>query len=177
MGNCIVSCDEKKDQSQLNEITNNEIMIPSHKLKVSTNYTVVYPNHKKRTNSSLYNRTHDDLINKTHLNCFVCNKTKNETQLETHHFYCEKAAENAIDWIKFEKFAINCYNIQTGENIGNKFDWNQVSSNPELFVDSKYNMIVLCVEHHRSSNRGIHHVPFPEWILQRNAKKGFEFLI
>ena len=152
-------------------------MIPSHKLKVSTNYTVVYPNHKKRTNSSLYNRTHDDLINKTHLNCFVCNKTKNETQLETHHFYCEKAAENAIDWIKFEKFAINCYNIQTGENIGNKFDWNQVSSNPELFVDSKYNMIVLCVEHHRSSNRGIHHVPFPEWILQRNAKKGFEFLI
>ena len=51
------------------------------------------------------------------------------------------------------------------------------AKNPDIFVDSKYNMIVLCVEHHRSSNRGIHHVPFPEWILQRNAKNGFEFLI
>jgi len=168
----VLQNEEKKEPSY-----NTEVIIPSHKLKVSTNYTVVFPNHKKRTNSSLYNRTHDDLINKSHLNCFVCNKTKNETQLETHHFYCEKAAENAIDWIKFGEFAINCYNIQTGENIGNKFDWKQVAENAELFVDSKYNMIVLCVEHHRSSNRGIHHVPFPEWILQKNAKKGFEFLI
>ena len=166
MGNCITTKDEVKND-----------LIPSHKLKVTNHYTIVYPNHKKRTNSTIYNKTHNELINKIHLNCFVCNKTKNETQLETHHFYCEKAAENAIDWIKFGKFANNCYNIQTGENIGIQFDWTQVSKEPELFVDSKYNMVVLCVEHHRSSNKGIHHVPFPEWILQKNAKKGFEFLI
>jgi hypothetical protein len=169
MGCCFTST--KNDEIKKEEI------ISSHKLKVSNHYTIVYPNHKKRTNSYLYNKTHNDLINVKQLHCFICNKTKNYIQLEKHHFYCEKAGENGIDWIKFGEFAKNCYNLQTGENIGNKFDWNMVAKNPELFVDSTYNMIVLCIEHHRSGNRGIHHVPFPEWILQKNAKKGFEFLL
>jgi hypothetical protein len=172
MGNCITSCNDNN-----NEKGKKTDIISSHKVKISHHYTVVYPNHKKRTNSYLYNKTHDELINKLNMPCFICNKSKDQIQLETHHFYCEKAGESAIDWIKFGEFAKNCYNIQTGENIGNNFDWEYISTNPELFVDSKYNMIVLCIDHHRSGNKGIHHVPFPEWILQKNAKDGFEFLI
>jgi hypothetical protein len=51
-----------------------------------------------------------------------------------------------------------------------------VRQDPSIFVDSEYNMIVLCQEHHRSSNRGIHHVPFPEWFLQFAPKDNFVFL-
>jgi hypothetical protein len=164
MGNC--TSETKEDV----------ITIPSHKIKMTSHYTVVYPEHKKRTNSSLYNKTHNELSN---LPCFICGKTKKKDNIiiETHHFYCEKAGTNGIDWIKFGEFAQNCYNIQTGEHIGSKFDWEKVEKNPEIFVDSKYNMITLCLEHHRSGTKGIHHVPFPEWILQKNAKKGFMFLV
>ena len=166
MGNCI------QTESKIN---NEDVSIPSHKIKMSSHYTVVYPEHKKRTNSSIYNKTHKELSNVT---CFICGKTrKDNVVLETHHFYCEKAATNAIDWIKFGEFAKNCYNIQSGEYLGDKFDWTEVEKNPDIFVDSKYNMIVLCMEHHRSGSKGIHHVPYPEWILQKNAKKGFMFLI
>jgi len=111
--------------------------------------------------------------------CFICGKSnkKNNISTETHHFYVEKAAQNAIDWIKFGEFAKICYNIQTGENIGDPFDWAAVAKNPDLFVDSKYNMIVLCKEHHISGKRGIHHVPFPNWVLQKWGKDGFQFLL
>jgi len=158
-------------------ISENEVIIGSTK-KMSSHYTVNYPIHEKRKNSSIYNKTHHDLVHVKKLPCFICGKMNTESDsLETHHFYCEKSAENAIDWIKFGEFSKKCYNIQTGENIGSHFDWNNVHKNPDIFVDSPYNMIVLCKEHHISGNKGIHHVPFPDWILQKYPKGRFEFLV
>jgi hypothetical protein len=149
-----------------------------HTRKMSNHYTVNYPNHEKRVDSAIYKKTHHELCHVRDLPCFICGKThhKNGISLETHHFYCEKAAENAIDWHAFGIFAQTCYNIQTGERIGDKFDWTEVAKNPDIFVDSPYNMIVLCKEHHISGNKGIHHVPFPNWILQKYPLHDFQFL-
>jgi hypothetical protein len=155
-----------------------ETPIPAITKKMSNHYTVSYPHHEKRTDSAIYRKTHHDLVHVKKLHCFICNKANHENgSLETHHFYCEKAAENAIDWNKFGEFAKNCYNIQTGVNIGEHFNWKEVQKNPDIFVDSEYNMIVLCQEHHRSGNKGIHHVPFPDWILQKYPINNFEFLL
>jgi hypothetical protein len=153
-------------------------IIPVTTRKMSNHYTVQFPHHKKRSDSAIYKKTHHDLIHVKYLPCFICGAINNENgPLETHHFYCEKAAQNAIDWKAFGEFAKNCHNIQTGENIGAHFDWAHVAENPDIFVDSPQNMIVLCKEHHTSGNKGIHHVPFPEWILQKYPKDGFEFLV
>jgi len=149
-----------------------------HTRKITCHYTVQYPEHDKRVSSTIYKKTHDELCNNKKLPCFICGKHQNrDSPLETHHFYCEKAAQNAIDWQKFGEFAKKCHNIQTGENIGEHFDWKEVEKNPDIFVDSPYNMIVLCKEHHISGNKGIHHVPFPDWILQKFAKNGFQFIV
>jgi len=155
-----------------------EECIPGHKLNQSNHYVVNYPDHIKRKDSSIYKKTHHQLCHIQDTPCFICGKTQkiNKISLETHHFYCEKAAENAIDWQMFGIFANNCYNIQTGINIGNTFDWNEVEKNPDIFVDSVHNMIVLCKQHHISGSKGIHHVPFPDWILQKYPKNGFQFL-
>ena len=160
-------------------VESEDIPIPSHSLNLSNHYTVNYPDHVKRTESAIYRKTHRDLCIVRNFPCFICGKThaKDGISLETHHFYCEKAAQNAIDWTEFGKFAQNCYNIQTGENIGQAFDWTEVAKHPDIFVDSPYNMIVLCKEHHISGNKGIHHVPFPNWILQKYPANGFQFLL
>jgi hypothetical protein len=112
--------------------------------------------------------------------CYVCD-AKHSTGVitETHHYFCEWAAMNAFDWIKFGQDC-NTYHIvnpQTGVYIGDKFDWTTVQINPELFVDSEYNMMVLCPTHHRDGKKGIHHVGYPEWNLQKFAKDGFSFLL
>jgi len=174
MGNCF-------HKQQTEDIASG--MFPVIKIKafqknMSNHYTVNYPPHEKRVASSIYRKTHRELCKVKKIGCFICNKKNNKNDpLETHHFYCEKVAVNAIDWIKFGEFAKTCYNIQTGENIGEHFNWNEVSKNPDIFVDSPYNMIVLCKEHHISGKKGIHHVPFPDWILQKYPKNNFQFLL
>ena len=142
---------------------------------MTSHYTVHYPEHEERKNSQIYNRTHSQM---KHMSCFICGKTNKENNIhvETHHYYCEKALQNAFDWEKFGEFAQTCHNLHTGELIGPNFDWKKVAANPDIFVDSPCNMIVLCKEHHTSGNRGIHHVPFPEWIAQKFVKKGFVVL-
>jgi hypothetical protein len=185
MGNCTNKNYALKELNTLSNINKENIKsipdlkIDLHQRKMSNHYTVNYPSHEPRKNSSIYNKTHNLLINIRDTPCFICNKTKSNDNviLETHHFYCEKAAQNAIDWNKFEEFAKKCYNIQTGENIWKNLDWSKVKNNPDIFVDSEYNMIVLCQEHHRSGNKGIHHVPFPDWILQKYPLHNFNFLL
>ena len=157
-------------QNEMAQNKETEINHEGNQRNMSNHYIVNYPAHEPRKNSAIYTKTHNSM---KHMPCFICNK--NEPHMETHHFYCEKAAQNAINWDTFGEFAKTCYNIQTGENIGH-FDWVEVTKNPDIFVDSPSNMIVLCKKHHTSGNKGIHHVPFPEWILQKYPKNGFEFL-
>lgn len=167
--------DGQEEEGQEEEITK----IPYHTRNMSNRYTVNYPDHEKRKETSLYRKTRKELCENRNLPCFICGKTKTKDgiSLQIHHFYCEKAAQNAIDWVAFGEFANLCYNIQTGENLGDKFDWKEVEKDPNLFVDSIYNMVVLCQEHHISGKKGIHHVPFPEWILQKFGKDHFQFLL
>ena len=133
----------------------------------STHYTVHCPDHYHE-HSSTYKKTLHAL---KCMPCFICG-TKDT---ELHPFYCEKAGQHAINWVAFGAFAKTCYNIQTGENIDH-YNWHEVAKNPELFVDSPHNMIALCAIHHTSEKRGIHHVPFPDWILQKWSKPDFDFL-
>lgn len=151
-----------------------------HILNESEHYTVHYPAHAPRQDTPLYRKTHKELCIKQDLPCFICGKTRKENkdlETETHHFFCEKAGENAVDWKKFAKRAQTLYNPQTGLHLGSAYDWDEVCKSPDLFVDSEGNMVVLCPECHRSSHRGIHHVPFPEWFLQSCVLEGFVVLI
>jgi hypothetical protein len=175
MGNCCSHPPKKEDPP----LHTREFMppkkIPFYSGNMSNHYTVNYPFHEKREDSATYRKTKKEM---SHIPCFICGKMKGvgDTSLEAHHFYIEKAATNAIDWSTFGTFADQSYHIQTGEKIGGSFDWKEVEKNPELFVDSRHNMIVLCKEHHISGRFGIHHVPFPDWILQKFAVEGFKFL-
>jgi hypothetical protein len=148
-----------------------EVVGVPHTRNMSNHYVVHYPAHEPRKNSAIYNKTHKKMKD---LPCFICGKT-NEADgihVETHHFFVQKAFQNVIDWKKFGDFADKCQNLHTGELMGTHFDWEEVALNPDLFVDSPFNMVVLCKEHHTSGGRGIHHVPFPEWIAQKFVKEG-----
>jgi hypothetical protein len=153
-----------------------EITLKSVQEETNT-HKIHYPDHPPRKETPEYIRTHKMLCIEKNMPCFICGKTHHEgCQTETHHYFCEYAAMNAIDWIAFGEKAKTLYNPQTGENIGSMFDWKEVQKNPTIFVDSPQNMVVLCPDHHRSSYCGIHHVPYPEWLLQIAPKNGFVFL-
>lgn len=149
----------------------------AHEMRESESREVRYPDHPPRTESALYRETHKRLTRDLNLPCFICGRRRPEIVTETHHFFCEWAAMSAVDWIAFGASARMLVNPQTGKAMSLAgFDWEEVAKDPSIFVDSKYNMVVLCPDHHRSETYGIHHVPFPEWILQAYPLNGFQFL-
>lgn len=165
----------EKKFTKKSSINNTRDIISFHIRNMTNHYTVNYPDHSKRVETNIFRHTRKELEN---MPCFICGKTKNDNNIsnEVHHYYIEKVATTAIDWEKFSKYANTCYNIQTGELIGDKFDWEEVKKNPDIFIDSPYNMIVLCKEHH-TGRCGIHHIPFPDWIVQKFTVDGFKFIV
>ena len=157
--------------------------IPYISLKRTNQYVVQYPVNGPRKETAIYRQTHKELIYNKNIPCFICGRHHLEkvdgknVHLETHHFFCTKAAQNAVDWTAFGNQAKYFYNLQTGENIGAAFNWDEVAENPTIFVDSPQNMVVLCKKHHISGKMGIHNVPFPNWILQKFPKNKFQFLV
>jgi hypothetical protein len=149
-----------------------------HSMEETEHFKVNYPNHVKRTSSHEYEQTHKYLCKQLNLGCFICGKNHPEEITETHHYFCEYADMNGYDWISFGKWATETElrNPQTGHEFAGEFDWEKVQENPTLFVDSIYNMVVLCEKHHRDTATGIHHVPYPLWLSQKFAKDGFVFL-
>lgn len=141
-------------------------------------HVINYPDHPERAESALYRRTHHDLCVTRNIGCWICGVKHSEgVHTETHHFFCEWAAMGAVDWAgRFAQEAKWMFNPQSGHNIHPLFDWDRVAKDPTIFVDSMHNMIVLCPVHHRDPVKGIHHVPYPEWILQRFPVEGFTFL-
>jgi hypothetical protein len=137
------------------------------------------PGHEPRTASSLYSRTHDSLIVKKDTPCYICgvsNSTLSDSSknlvgakaLETHHFIVEWSLANAIDWAQVK--------VAHPDFTG----WADLDeSKPEtfyVFVDSEYNMLVLCDIHHRGKLRGIHAIEYPVWLGQKFVKPDFSYI-
>ena len=81
---------------------------------------------------------------------------------EVHHFHAEWADSEGID------FEVRMRELHPA------FDWSTFKE-PSDFIDSEYNMMVLCEKHHRAKDHGIHWVPYPIFIMQAIQKKDFIF--
>jgi hypothetical protein len=126
-----------------------------HLVKESSTFAEYYPAHPPRTESSLFRKTkkhyHD-----TGATCLICGS---KDKIEIHHFFCEWAFADAVDW-------------EHMKTIHPDFDWS-IFQSPTDFVDSIYNTIPLCEVHHRDPHKGIHHIPYPNWIIQKYVKTDF----
>jgi hypothetical protein len=135
------------------------IIIPhEHEVRESIAVDFYYPDHPPRAESALFRRTKHHLINELDTPCWVCG-TKEAR--EVHHFHAEWADADGID---FDHMRI----------LHPTFDWSTFTD-PSDFIDSEYNMMVLCAKHHRLKDHGIHLVPFPIWIMARNKRADFIF--
>ena len=126
------------------------------------------PPHPPRVETPAYLAAHKFLINTKGAGCHVCGVTKRQLRnptrnpfgakaLETHHYPIERSLMDACDPMKVHA------------------DFPQVHDRATLesFVDSIPNLLVLCDVHHRSVERGIHHLLTQDWIIQRYLYAGY----
>jgi pterin-4a-carbinolamine dehydratase len=106
-----------------------------HEVESTMNVEFYFPDHAPRKITPTFRKTRKKLLVENKETCFICGTDKN---LEAHHYYVEWAMSNAVDWEKMKK-------------LHREFDWNNFKK-PEDFVDSVYNMMILCEKHHRQTN-------------------------
>ena len=177
MGNCYtskikvdVAVDNAVDVA-VDVAIDNEVDIVAHRtIQLTHTYDIAYPEHTVCKLSTLYINTRREMI-KNKIPCFICGTRKS---CHAVHMYIHPQAQNAIDWELFGEYASNCTNIQSGNSL-NQFDWNAVADNPELFVDSPQNMIMLCDTHYTGCG-GLKRIPFPDWILDKFAIQEHTFI-
>ncbi|MEM0174030.1 MAG: hypothetical protein QXI16_05960 [Sulfolobaceae archaeon] len=130
-----------------------------HEVKEDIQIDIYYPDHPPRKESELFRKSRQHLIDELDTPCFICGSKEDR---ELHHYYVEWAEADAIDWNG---------KIRTDHP---NFDWSKFKS-PEDFVDSEYNMMVLCKKHHRLKDHGIHMMPYPNWIIQKYIRSDFVY--
>jgi hypothetical protein len=128
----------------------------SKEFKEDIEIDVFYPDHPPRTDSALYRRTRHHLIDVLDIACWVCGSKDNR---ETHHQHVEWAYADGVDWDHMRV-------------LHPDFNWGTFKT-AEDFVDSEYNMLILCDIHHRHKNHGIHYLPFPIFVMQRYKRDDF----
>ena len=136
--------------------SNAAIHAGEHELRETLTLECWYPDHPPRTESALFARTKHHLIHVLDTPCWICGSRESR---EVHHAYVEWAFSEAVDWEKVK-----------ADHPG--FDWSTFTA-AEDFIDSAYQMRVLCAEHHRGKDRGVHMIPQPVWIIQKYVKDGF----
>ncbi|WP_118181314.1 hypothetical protein [Paraburkholderia phosphatilytica] len=135
-------------------------MTPAHEHEQATtlHIDIFYPDHPPRTESALFRKTKHHLVHVLDTPCYVCDTKEHR---EVHHWHAEWADAEGIDWDKMRA-------------LHPAFDWSTFKE-PSDFIDSEYNMKILCAKHHRGINHGIHMVPLPMWEMQRIQKADFVF--
>lgn len=129
-----------------------------HEVHETLEVDIYYPDHAPRHESATFRRTKHHLIKVLDRPCWICGTRE---RLEVHHFHVEWADAEGVDWDKMRE-------------LHPDFPWSTFK-NAEDFVDSEYNMMVLCEKHHRGKDHGIHMLPYPIWIMQREALSAFQF--
>lgn len=137
----------------------------SHEEKETLAVDVLLPGHEPRTATPLFERTRKALIARDG-GCWICGRTEAEAgPLEAHHFGVERSyAEAPIDWNKVKADFPH-------------FDWATFDpKSPYAFVDDMMAQgLLLCAEHHRGRDAGVHALPWPLFVMQRYLKDGYKF--
>lgn len=129
-----------------------------HEQTETLTFDIYYPDHEARKESALFARTKHHLVAVLDTPCWICGTKEGR---EVHHFHAEWADADGIDWDKMRVLHPN-------------FSWSTFNE-PVDFIDSEYNMLVLCKYHHTHKDHGIHMLPYPIWIMQKNKRADFIF--
>jgi hypothetical protein len=146
-----------------------------HEEKETLVIDVMLPGHEPRVTTSLFVHSKRALEEREGARCFICARTSLEAgPLESHHHPIERSLANLVDW---DRFKSDCVRGLWGP-YAQAFDWTGFDpiGDPYKFVDDQtVNGLLLCADHHRGKDEGIHATVYPFFIIQRYAKEGVRF--
>ena len=135
--------------------------VQAHEQDDTVRERVLYPEHVQRTESAAFRDNKHILVKKLRLGCWVCGTRE---KLEVHHLH-EWALWPKLDAEKVLEF-LRCFDpYGFSRHMGEA---------PVESPDDIRNLLVLCEEHHRGVDTGVHKLTYPIWLPQRAVKPGEE---
>ncbi len=145
-----------------------ENIVKEHVQRRTIHEIVIDPAHQKRVESEIFRKSKERLMEDGHYKCFICGTDKN---IQIHHFIVEYMYGNIVDLNKAKEVAEIFDIYGYGKLLKNK---------PLESIDDIRCLMALCQTHHigvdhedNNSGTGIHTLPFPDWIIQRVVKNGY----
>jgi len=132
---------------------------PAHEQRETITECIEYPEHVQRTESGEFRANKRRLVRQMKIPCWVCGTHDN---LEVHHLH-EWSLWNDLDPEKVLD-ALHVYDY-----------YGFTKADPETPIkspDDIRNLVVLCADHHRAVEMGIHRLTGEIWLAQRAAKPG-----
>ena len=113
----------------------------------------------ERVESLLFKANKSKVYADKHFQCFICGA---KTDLNVHHFICQWANKDRVD---FEALKEMC-EIFDVYGYGEKMKELPITS-----IDDIRNLLVLCEGHHKRADHGIHNLTFADFMLQKVGEK------
>jgi hypothetical protein len=155
----------------MNSVPSSAQVTHVHVTTLSVATAEMTPPHDERIETPTYRKARAFLIDERDAPCAVCGVRKSTlhdpaqnplgaTALETHHYPIERSLLNAVDPKKLHARFPQVFDDET----------------LVAFIDSPANLIVLCDQHHRSPEVGIHHLVVQDWMVLPFLKTGYRIV-
>lgn len=132
----------------------------SHEVKRTIVEEVEYPDHADRTTSEEFAKNRREMVENDDTPCWICGSRKNR---EVHHFF---------EWSLFP--AIDPTKMKIVLKMLDPYGYSKADDSDITSPDDKRNLLVLCEDHHRGRNNGVHALTFPIWLAQKCVKDGID---
>jgi hypothetical protein len=152
----------------------NEKQVKEHYQKHVITEFQHFPDHDKRMETLEFRNAKYELENVEHLGCFICGTMEHR---ESHHLL-ERAYANGLSLQKVAYFLYHHFDFHGHCH-------RDFQSEDELYaylsklpadeaLDTLYNQLILCKDHHRGESTGIHGESAPSFFAWLARKEGYE---
>ena len=135
------------------------VLVNAHAVSRTLHETVYTPSHPKRGASSTEFQESKKALEEISDTCWICGRTAEQSgsPLEGHHLSTELSLINSVDFAKVKEAFPH-------------------AKDPETWLDSTDNLVLLCAKCHRSPMYGVHMVTMPAWIVQKYQRDGWDLV-
>lgn len=173
-------------------------IVPEHIQKHTITEYQNIPSHDKREDTLEFRNAKHELESVEHLGCFICGSMDKR---ESHHVF-ERCWSNAFDFVRVANMLFNHYDYhghvkRDFKNPGELLDWFMEHFNGKYetvygensvklgvivncddnALDTLYNQVILCEQHHRTVGHSAHGSTFATFVGMMAAKPGFHIAL
>lgn len=133
------------------------------------------PSHEERRETLTFKNAKHELEDVEHIGCFVCGSMRDR---QSHHIversFAQKASLDKVAWLLFNHRDYHGHCRRDFKSAEDLAAFLKTFKTKDEALDSLYNQVILCRDHHVGEGHGIHYLSAPTFDALLVMEDGFE---